>query len=180
MLLLICHLGKFAQLKQIILQMATILLFITAEWYDEGSVRRVRRHTLVPGYCLVFIILPLKEVETVTSDTEFFRFSRKLHRVSMSKSIRLSEGLTVDFRRLSTTAYTLMSGFLMIVSASFLIRESFLQFFSSRFCICICRSLMMKLDGCPGTIFLSDSRLLCSWSILRLSRLISDIWQWLK
>ena len=159
-----------------ILQLATIWLFITAGWYDEGCWWRRE-----DDYCLVFIILPLKEGETVTSDKEFFRFSRKLQRVSMSKSIRLSEGLTVDFRKWSTTSYTLIAvGFRMIVSASFLIRESFLQFFSSRCCICICRSFMMKLEGCPGTIFLSASRLLCNWSILRLSRLISDIWQQLN
>ena len=99
-------------------------------------------------------------------EEESFLLSRKLSRVSMSKSILLSEGFTVavlengkceseitslrirQFRQRenfnnkkneieypnlseSMTAWTLSPGLLTTVSASFLINESFLMFFSS-------------------------------------------------
>ena len=98
-------------------------------------------------------------------EEESFLLSRKLSRVSMSKSILLSEGFTVavlengkceseitslQIRQIrqgkiarekneiehhnlseSMTAWTLSPGLLTTVSASFLINESFLMFFSS-------------------------------------------------
>ena len=98
-------------------------------------------------------------------EEESFLLSRKLSRVSMSKSILLSEGFTVavlengkceseitslQIRQIrqtekfnkkneikdhnlseSMTAWTLSPGLLTTVSASFLISESFLMFFSS-------------------------------------------------
>ena len=103
--------------------------------------------------------------EEEDDEEESFLLSRKLSRVSMSKSILLSEGFTVavlengkceseitslQIRQIrqrencekkneiehhnlseSMTAWTLSPGLLTTVSASFLINESFLMFFSS-------------------------------------------------
>ena len=84
-------------------------------------------------------------------EEESFLLSRKLRRVSMSKSILRSEGFTVAvlagrrshsmkklvafrYLRESMTAWTLVPGLFTTVSASFLISESFLMFFSSSSC----------------------------------------------
>ena len=104
-------------------------------------------------YILV-LILSVKETQgTEGSSVTLFSalstvllLSRNLVSVSMSKSIRLSEGLTVPEVRLATTWWTLVPGLLMISSASFLIKESFLMFRSSSCWTWPWRSLMMKLD----------------------------------
>jgi len=75
-----------------------------------------------------------KEEEVKEEDEEeelSFLLSRKLSRVSMSKSILLSDGFTVAVLRESMTAWTLIPWLFTTVSASFLINESFLMFFSS-------------------------------------------------
>ena len=95
-----------------------------------------------------------EEVEKEEEDEEeeeSFLLSRKLRSVSMSKSILRSEGFTVAvlagrrshsmkklvafrYLRESMTAWTLVPGLFTTVSASFLISESFLMFFSSSSC----------------------------------------------